>query len=235
MINEHNEIGKVIKFYRELKHLSQAKLATEIGVSQRNVSYYESGDHVPPADVLKKLAVIFGITMDELVGTKKMNSNGNCENYFYEEGLANWNIKQKSKEKGLSYEDVLEKTCIKKERFNLLWYRDAQPIAEELIRFSEVLDVSIDFLLDNSQREHMTAEEEIILLYYKKFPEEIMELLSSFTALSIRDRKKVLGKCLDLEDEATTKNGAPFSEESLFSSVAADEALKKTGTENMGK
>lgn len=231
MINENNEIGNIIKYFRELKHLSQAKLAEQIGVSQRNVSYYESGDHIPPADVLKKLAIIFGITVDELVGTKKMNSNGNCENYFYEEGLANWNIKKKSKEKGLSYEDVLEKTCINKERFHLLWYGNVQPIAEELIRFSEVLDVSIDFLLDNSQREHMTAEEELILLHYKKFPEEVMELLSSFTALSKRDRKKVLGKCLDLEDEAATKNRVTLSEESLSSSVAADELLP-TGTDN---
>lgn len=231
MINENNEIGNIIKYFRELKHLSQAKLAEQIGVSQRNVSYYESGDHIPPADVLKKLAIIFGITVDELVGTKKMNSNGNCENFFYEEGLANWNIKQKSKEKGLSYEDVLEKTCINKERFNLLWYGNAQPVAEELIRFSEVLDVSIDFLLDNSQREHMTAEEELILLHYKKFPEETMELLSSFTALSERDRKKVLGKCLDLEDESTAKNNTALFEEPLSSSVAADELLP-TGTDN---
>lgn len=221
MINENNAIGNVIKYFREVKHLSQAKLAEQIGVSQRNVSYYESGDHIPPADVLKKLAIIFGITVDELVGTKKMNSNGNCENYFYEDGLANWNIKQKSKEKGLSYEDVLEKTCINKERFDLLWYGNVQPIAEELIRFSEVLDVSIDFLLDNSQRELMTAEEEIILLYYKKFPSEIMELLNSFCSLSKKDRTRILGKCFDLEQESE--------------SVAADEPLKKTGTTNTGK
>jgi len=218
MINENNSIGCIIKYFRELKHLSQAKLAEQIGVTQRNVSYYESGDHIPPADVLKKLALIFGITIDELVGTKKINSNGNCENFFYEEGLANWNIRKKAEEKGLFYEEVLAKTCISKARFDLLWYGNVQPIAEELIRFSEVLDVSIDFLLDNSQREQMTAEEEIILLYYKKFPSEIMELLSSFCSLSKKDRTKVLGKCYELED--------------IQPSVAADEPLRKTGTDS---
>lgn len=221
MINENNSIGNVIRYFRELNHLSQAKLAEQIGVSQRNVSYYESGDHIPPADVLKKLASIFKITVDELVGTKKVASNGNCENYFYEKGLANWNIRNKAKEKGLSYEEVLDRTCINKERFDLLWYGNVQPIAEELIRFSEVLNVSIDFLLDNSQREQITAEEEIILLFYKKFPTEIMELLSSFCSLSKKDRTRILGKCFDLEQE--------------LESVAADEALKKTGTDNLGK
>ncbi len=221
MINENNSIGNVIRYFREFNHLSQAKLAEQIGVSQRNVSYYESGDHIPPADVLKKLASIFKITVDELVGTKKVASNGNCENYFYEEGLANWNIRNKAKEKGLSYEEVLDRTCINKERFDLLWYGNVQPIAEELIRFSEVLNVSIDFLLDNSQREQITAEEEIILLFYKKFPTEIMELLSSFCSLSKKGRTRILGKCFDLEQE--------------LESVAADEALKKTGTDNLGK
>lgn len=231
MINEHNKIGNTIKFFRELKHLSQAKLAEQIGVSQRNVSYYESGDHIPPADILKKLASIFGITIDELVGIKKMNSNGNCENYFYEEGLVNWNIKQKAKEKGLSYEEILEKTSINEERFDLIWFGNAQPIAEELIRFSEVLNVSVDFLLDNSQREQITSEEEIVLLYYKRFPLEIMQLLNSYTSLSERDRTKVRGKCFDLEDESMAKNNKGICPaKHLPSSVAEDESSEDTGT-----
>lgn len=204
MINDNNEIGKTIKFYREVKHLSQSKLAEQIGVSQRNVSYYESGDHIPPADVLKKLAAIFNITIDQLVGTKKMGADGNCENYFYEEGSANWNIRNKAQAQGLSYDEVLNRTCLPKERFDLLWFGNVQPMAEELIRFSEVLGVSIDFLLDNSQRERITAEEEIVLLYYKQFPDEIMDLLDSFCSLNKKDRTKVLGKCFELEDNLSS-------------------------------
>lgn len=222
MVNKNNDIGKSIKYFRELKHLSQAKLAEQIGVSQRNVSYYEKGDHIPPADILKKLASIFGTTIDEIVGIKKQGENGNCYNYFYEKGFANWNIKQKAKEKGLAYEEVLERTCIAEERFNLLWFGNAQPVAEELIRFSKVLDVSIDFLLDRSEREQITAEEEIILLFYKQFPTEIMDLLSSFCSLSKKDRTRILGKCFDLEQESE--------------SVAADsDSLRKTGTDSLGK
>lgn len=220
MTNKKNNIGSIIKLFRESKHISQAKLAEQIGVSQRNVSYYESGDHIPPADILKKLASIFGITVDELIGTKKLNSNGSCENYFYEDGLANWNIRKKSEERGLTYEETLNRTCINEDRFNLLWYGNVQPVAEELIRFSEVLNVSIDFLLDNSQRESISADEEIILLYYKKFPSEVMDLLGSFCSLPKKDRTRLLGKCYDLEEK---------------SSVAADELLKKTGTDKPGK
>lgn len=122
MINENNAIGKGIRFYRELKRMSQSDLAKKIGVTQRTISYYESGKRIPPADILKKLAILFNTTIDELVGTKKMNSNGNCDNFFYEEGLANWNIKTKAKELGLSYEDVLQRTDIERERFDALWF-----------------------------------------------------------------------------------------------------------------
>lgn len=212
MINNDNAIGKTIKYYRELKHLSQAKLAAQIGVSQRNVSYYENGQHIPPADILKKLAHIFNITLDQLVGTKKIGTSGNCSDFFYEEGTVNWNIRNKAENEGLSYNEVLERTFIPKERFDLLWFGNVQPVAEELLRFSEVLNVSIDFLLDNSQREQISAEEEIILLYYKQLPNEIMELLNSFCSLNKKDRTKILGKCFELEDNLT--------------SVAADEEMK---------
>ena len=68
----------------------------------------------------------------------------------------------------MTYEDVISKTDIDRQRFDLLWFGNAQPFAEELIRFSEVLGVSIDYLLDNSQREHISPEEELVLLYYKR-------------------------------------------------------------------
>lgn len=213
-------IGKQLKFLRELKRKSQQEVCSTLNIEQSTLANYENDKRVPKIDILIKLAEYYNVSVDCLLGLKKMNSFGNCDNYFYEEGLANWNIKNKSEELGLSYTDVLERTGIDRERFDLLWFGNMQPFAEELIRFSEVLNTSIDFLLDNSQRERMTAEEEIILLYYKRFPSEIMKLLNSFCSLNENNRIKVLGRCFDLEE----------SEES----VAADK-LKKTGTDNMGK
>lgn len=226
-------IGKQLKYLRELKRKSQQEVCSILNIEQSTLANYENDKRIPKIDILIKLAEYYNVSVDCILGLKKINSNGNCENYFYEEGLANWNIKQKAKEKGLSYEEVLEKTNINEERFDLIWYGNIQPVAEELIRFSEVLNVSIDFLLDNSQREQISKDEEIILLYYKKFPSEIMELLSSYTSLSDRDRKKILGKCLDLEDESILKsNKSTLQIEHLPSPVAADEPLEKTGTDN---
>lgn len=195
-----NDIGKSIKFYRETRHWSQSKLAEHLGVSQRNVSYYESGERIPPADVLKKISTLFDVPVDVLLGLKKTDQGNDCYSYFYEEGNANWNMRKIASSKNISYNSLMEKSCIDKERFNLLWYGNVQPVAEELIRIAQVLDVSTDYLLDNSQREKISSDEELILRYYHKFPEEVMELLESFCSLvSKKERHIILGKCFELE------------------------------------
>lgn len=214
-------IGKQLKFLREVKRKSQQEVCAELNIEQSTLANYENDKRVPKIDILIKLADYYKVSVDCLLGLKKVNSCGNCDNFFYEEGLANWNVRKKAEELGLTYADVLDRTGIPEERFSLLWFGNMQPFAEELIRFSEVLNVSIDYLLDNSRREFITAEEEIILLYYKQCPIEVMDLLHSFCSLKKKEQIIVLGKCFELEQSG--------------SSVAADPPLKKTGTDNLGK
>ena len=64
-----------------------------------------------------------------------------------------------------------------------------------------MLGVSIDYILDNSQREKITADEDIILRYYHHDEDNIMMLLESFCSLSKKGRAIILGKCLEMEQE----------------------------------
>lgn len=211
-------IGKQLKYLRELKRKSQQEVCSILNIEQSTLANYENDKRIPKIDILIKLAEYYNVSVDYLLGLKKSNSETNdCYNYFYKEGDANWFIRKIAKEKEISYEDMLEKSCIEKTRLDALWYGNSQPVAEELIRIATVLDVSIDYLLDNSQREKFNPDEELILRYYHKFPEDVMELLESFCSLERRkDRGIVLGKCFELEKES--------------SSVAADELLP-TGTD----
>lgn len=202
-------LGKQLKFLRDLKHLSQQDVCNALNIEQSTLANYENNKRIPKIDILIKLANYYNVSLDELLGLKKMGACGNCDNYFYEEGTANWEIRKKAEELNLSYETVLERTGIEQERLNSLWFGNSQPFAEELIRFSEVLDVSIDFLLDNSQREKVSVKEEMVLRYYKEFPDEIIELLGSFVSLSRKNRTIVSGKCFELEQEESV--AAEFS------------------------
>jgi transcriptional regulator with XRE-family HTH domain len=47
---------------------SRKKLATLLGISESNIPRYENGTQLPSSDVLKKLAELFSVTTDYLVG-----------------------------------------------------------------------------------------------------------------------------------------------------------------------
>lgn len=53
---------------RTENHISQSQLAKALGVSQKAVSLWESGDRVPSATVIASLAKYFGVSADYLLG-----------------------------------------------------------------------------------------------------------------------------------------------------------------------
>ena len=57
-----------LKILRESKGYTQQQLSEMIGVSQQTLQKYETQKHEPDIESLKKLADIFGVTVDYLVG-----------------------------------------------------------------------------------------------------------------------------------------------------------------------
>ena len=51
-------------------------LARETGISQRMIAYYEKQTQYPPTHLLPILTEVLGASADELLGIKKMNSDG---------------------------------------------------------------------------------------------------------------------------------------------------------------
>jgi len=64
------EIGQRITKLRKEMHLTQVKLAEFLGISQQYMQAFESGHRKVAASMLPRLAQLFGITVDELVGMK---------------------------------------------------------------------------------------------------------------------------------------------------------------------
>ena len=63
-----NCFAKNLKMLRKEENLNQQKLATLVGVSQQCVSEWENGKIEPTLTYLWKLADIFKISIDELIG-----------------------------------------------------------------------------------------------------------------------------------------------------------------------
>ena len=59
-----------LKALRKQKGLTQAELANILHVAQGTVSGYENGKYDPDTATLTRMATIFGVTVDELLGEK---------------------------------------------------------------------------------------------------------------------------------------------------------------------
>ena len=57
-----------LKALREEKGLSQAELATKIGISRGSISFYENGSRIPDIEILAKLQAYFCVDYDFLLG-----------------------------------------------------------------------------------------------------------------------------------------------------------------------
>ncbi len=57
-----------LKELRKNKHISQLKLAMELGISQNSISRFETGERKPDYDTLIQIADYFDVSLDYLVG-----------------------------------------------------------------------------------------------------------------------------------------------------------------------
>lgn len=64
------KLGENIKFYRKAMQLTQERLANLLNGKKSLISNYENGYSTPDIYTLVKLADIFQISLDELVGRK---------------------------------------------------------------------------------------------------------------------------------------------------------------------
>ena len=60
-------LGEKIKLYRENKKMTQLEIAEYLGVKPATISKYESGTLEPNIESLKKIAELFGISIDDLL------------------------------------------------------------------------------------------------------------------------------------------------------------------------
>lgn len=61
---------RIYELRTEMK-ISQQTLADEIGVSRRAITFWESGINEPKATYIARLATLFGVTADYLLGLEE--------------------------------------------------------------------------------------------------------------------------------------------------------------------
>ena len=60
-------MGRKLKILRVMRGLTQAALARKLGITQGAVSQWEVGNSFPSFPVLRKLADVLGVAVDDLI------------------------------------------------------------------------------------------------------------------------------------------------------------------------
>lgn len=78
-------IARNLKYYRDLKGLTQRQLAAELGIKHNTISSWENGTNSIDAAVLMEICDLLGITLDEMYRGEKRDSpiNGLSEGEQY--------------------------------------------------------------------------------------------------------------------------------------------------------
>lgn len=64
--------GKFIAELRKEKGLTQEQLGEKVGVTNKTVSRWETGQYLPPADVLLMMSELFAVSINELLSGKRL-------------------------------------------------------------------------------------------------------------------------------------------------------------------
>ncbi len=68
-------VGSGIKTLRESRNFTQEDLASKLGVSRQAICMWEAGKREPKTTMLKKIAKIFDVTIDEIVQSMSISPN----------------------------------------------------------------------------------------------------------------------------------------------------------------
>lgn len=68
------KIGSFLAQLRKEKGLTQEKLGEMLGVSNKTVSRWETGNYLPPVEMLQLLSTYYGITINEILSGQRLTA-----------------------------------------------------------------------------------------------------------------------------------------------------------------
>ena len=104
------KMGSFLAELRKEHNLTQAELGEKLGVTNKTISRWETGNYMPPVEMLEKLSNMYGMTINELLSGKKLSTEE------YKE-MAETNIKETLKASTFELKE-------KQEYFKKKWLRD---------------------------------------------------------------------------------------------------------------
>jgi len=153
-LSKRKTIGRRIKELREGAGFSQDALAEKLNMKRANIANYEAGRALPPADVLLKLADIFNVTTDFLLGRDQPES----KDFGYDDiGFA---VREERLEQGLTQQQLASLIGVSQSEISQ-YERGLIPIPSDVAeKIADVFGMSLPAFLNkyNLWDEHIPFE-----------------------------------------------------------------------------
>lgn len=204
-----------IKSLRLSANMTQEEFGKKFGIVKSTVSLYESGKSTPNDETKKQICDYFHVSIDYLLGNDafcNLPSVREEKNNFFSfdsvlREIFTSRIKSTLRDFEITEDEFKNQIPIGKVKATMLLEGNADPTANDLIEISQFLETTIDYLLGQVPK----------ISYVEK------KLLNTFVKLNDDCKDIIIGKTKELLMEQERSN------------VAADEQLKKTGTDALGK
>ncbi len=110
------KMGSFLAELRKEHHLTQAELGEKLGVTNKTISRWETGNYMPPGEMLEELSNMYDMTINELLSGRKLTTEE------YKE-MAETNIKETLKESAFTLkerQDFFKKKWLKEHAFTIV-------------------------------------------------------------------------------------------------------------------
>lgn len=206
--------GKRIVELRKRQGLTQAELAKAMGISRSALSLYEIEKREPDIETLSKLSSLFNVPVGYILGNE--HEVIDYANYTMDIPEFAFNFKMQIRdlmaEQNISEDEFAKRTGFLIEEKDNYLYGNKIPSIEDLIKISNALNVSTDYLLNISNRKRITAEEDLLLQIFNRCDNECKKyLLSKANVLCIEGISAVAaddyGKYVDTGKKSFPSSG----------------------------
>ena len=68
------KMGSFLAELRKERNLTQAELGEKLGVTNKTISRWETGNYMPSVEMLEELSTMYGMTINELLSGKKLST-----------------------------------------------------------------------------------------------------------------------------------------------------------------
>ena len=139
------KMGSFLAELRKERNLTQAELGEKLGVTNKTISRWETGNYMPPVEMLEELSNMYGMTINELLSGKKLSTEEYRE-------MAETNIKETLKASAFSLKE-------KQEFYKKKWLKDHVAI----MVFSGICIVGV-FVAGSVMRESLIGYISLLML-----------------------------------------------------------------------